>query len=474
MKILLINPPYSGNINTWTPASTNKAIGTQPPLGISYIAATLEENGYPVKILDINALNLSENETRQRIVQEAPDLIGITTMTLISQNAIKVARMAKEASGAVVVLGGPHLSIFAKETLSFDFIDYGVYGDGEYPVLKLVRALEKKQSPLDIEGLIYKKTGHVTVNKVSIVENLDELPYPATHLLPLERYSLANALHPFTSMVTTRGCPSRCGFCVRDAIQVRLRVRNPVLVVNEIEDRVQRFGVRELNICNDTLTMKRDHIEGICNEILRRKINIRWQGPSRIDTVTPDILKLMAKAGCHTLRYGVESGNQEVLDRMKKDITLEQIRNTFKWTKEAGIGIMAYFMIGYLDETPETMQDTINFAKELNPDGAVFSVATPLPNTDLFRKSIERGLVDKDYWTKFSLCQETNRISYLIKDGDEWARRALWSFYFRPSYILKRLLAINSYDALKKHVLGALYFLKFRMYEKTDSAPIES
>lgn len=467
MKILLINPPYTGNINTWTPDSTNQAIGKQPPLGIAYLASALRENGYPVEILDINALDLSREEVSRKILKIRPDIAGITVMTLLSQNAIKVARLIKEIDKNIkVVVGGPHLSIFPKETLSFDCIDYGIYGEGEGAFSELVKKIDSN-SPCDkVGGLIYRNNGEVVINNVAIIDDLDKLPYPAVDLLPLERYSLANALHPFASIVTTRGCPSRCGFCLRDPMNLKFRLRQPNLVVEEIKERINKFGAREINICNDSLTINRGHIEGICNELLKRRISVRWQGPSRVDTVTPELLKLMAKSGCHALRYGVESGSQDMLYRMKKSITLEKIRNAFKWTKEAGIETMAYFMLGYIGETPETMQQTIDFAKELSCDGAIFSIATPLPQTELFTEAVKDGLVDSQYWRNFSLCKETGRINYLIDDAEYWVKRALWSFYFRPQYILKRLKKTTSWDAFKKHLFGAWSFFHFRMYRR--------
>ena len=470
MKILLINPPYSGNINTWTPESTNRAIGVQPPLGLAYLAAVLREAGFTVEVLDINALGLDEEGVHARIRSIKPDIAGITVMTLLAQNAVKVARLIKDVDSSIkVVLGGPHLSIFAKEALSFDCVDYGIYGEGEFAFLELAQKISSRKPLEQIQGLVYKSGQDVVINPVALINDLDQLPFPALDLLPRERYSLANAAHPFSSIVTTRGCPWQCAFCLRDPVNVKLRFRSPALVVDEIERNILDFGAREINICNDSLTASREHIAGICNEILKRKIKIRWQGPSRVNTVTSDLLSLMKKAGCHALRYGVESGSQEILDKMRKGITIKQVEDAFKWTKKAGIEIMAYFMLGYLDETPRTMQRTIDFAKRLSPDGAIFAVATPLPETELFRQAQARNLVDTSYWTNFSLCKETARINYLVPDAEAWARRALWSFYFRPSYILGRLAKIRSWDAFLKHLQGAWSFFDFRMYKRSGN-----
>ncbi len=466
MKVLLINPPYEGNINTWTPESTNKAIGAQPPIGIAYIASMLERHGIAVSILDANALGLGGRAIREYLLRHRPDVVGITSMTLISLNAAAVSRIVKETIDAVTVMGGPHVSLFAKEVMESPYVDYAMNGEAEYSFLELVKAIDAGQEPEGIDGLVKRKDGGVVVEKPSYVKDLNTLPFPSVHLLPLDRYSLANALHPFGSIVTSRGCPFKCGFCIRGPIDRYVRFRDPENVVDEIEYLIKDFGVREINIRNDTVTVNRAHIQGFCEELLRRNLRIRWQGPTRVDCVDRELLLLMRRAGCATLRYGIESGNQDVLNRMGKGITLEQVRNAVRWSREAGIEVMAYFMIGYIDETEETIMDTINFAIELDPDGAIFSIGTPLPYTELFYEAVKRGLIDENYWHDYVTGRRRDRAPYLIDDAERWVRRALWSFYFRPAYILKRMRKINSWDTFKKHLTGALAFLMFTMNKK--------
>lgn len=466
MKVLLINPPYEGNINTWTPDSTNRAIGAQPPIGIAYLASILEANGIEVSILDANALGLGASGIRERVRRENPDIAGVTAMTLIAPNALAVCRLVKESSDAVTVVGGPHVSLFPEETLSSEYVDYAMDGESEHTFLEFVKARGRAEAVREIDGMVYREGGAIRRNRFSIVKDLNALPYPAVHLLPLERYSLANAQNPFGSIVTSRGCPYKCSFCIRGPVDKFIRFRDPSNVVDEIEYLIKRFKVREINIRNDTVTVKRSHISGICEEILRRNMMIRWQGPTRVDCVDRDLLFLMKKAGCHTLRFGIESGNQGVLDRMNKGITLEQVRNSVRWAREAGIEIMAYFMVGYIDETPETMTDTINFARELSPDGAIFSIGTPLPATELFHEAVKRGMIEEDYWKEYVTGKRHDRAPYLVKDAESWAKRALWSFYFRPSYIVRRLGKIKSWDGFKKHAFGAFSFLRFRMNKK--------
>lgn len=463
MRVLLVNPPYEGNINTWTPESTNRAIGAQPPIGIAYLAAMLEKNKIDVSLLDANALGLDSRGIREAVRKAEPDIVGVTAMTLISINATAVCKIVKDVSNAVTVIGGPHVTLFQKETLESPYVDYAMDGEAEYTFLEFVKAIGGKRPVKNIEGMVYRDKGRVVANKISIVKDLNGLPFPAVHLLPNDRYSLANAKSPFGSIVTSRGCPFTCCFCIRGPIDRYVRFRDPENVVDEIEYLIKDFKVKEINIRNDTVTVKKAHITGICEEILRRNIKVRWQGPTRVDCVDRDLLFLMKKAGCHTVRYGIESGNQSVLDRMGKGTSLKQVRDAVGWTREAGMEVMAYFMVGYIDETEKEMMDTVNFARELNPDGAIFSIGTPLPNTDLFYKAVERGLIEKDYWKEFVTGKRYDRAPYLVKDAEKWAKKALWSFYFRPSYVVRRMRKIDSWDAFRKHAVGALSFLRFKM-----------
>ncbi|MCX5713416.1 MAG: radical SAM protein, partial [Candidatus Omnitrophica bacterium] len=372
MNILLIRYHDKGNINTRLPASLNKAQGVLPALGIAYIAAVLEEAGYKVKILDALALNLTSGEVKEVLLRERPDVVGVTAMTSTIRGAFEVLRLAKEA-GAITVIGGVHLSIYPQESLSYDFIDYGINGEGEYPFLKLLKAIEANTPLKDIPGLIYKMDGKIYVNQAYIHDNLDEIPFPARHLLPMDKYSSIIGLHPVTTMVSSRGCPYQCGFCFKAPADIRHRVRSAKNVVDEMEAVVKKHKVKEIMFYDDTLTLRRDHIAGICDEIIRRGLKIKWESPTRVDRIDEPLLKLMRKAGCIRLRYGVESGDPDILRLMKKDIDLELVERVFRLTKKAGIETFAYFIIGYLHDTPLSMQRTIDFACKLNPDLIMFT-----------------------------------------------------------------------------------------------------
>lgn len=463
MKILLVNPMDSGNINTRLPASLNAAQGVYPPLGLAYIAAVLEQNNQSVIILDCKALNCTSDDIRNFIAKSKPDIVGVTAMSSTLMGALEVAKIAKEFK-AIVVVGGSQLAAYPIETLSYDYIDYGIIGEGEYTMLELVQALENKSDISSIRGLIYKREIDCIVsNGERIVENIDSLPVPARHLLPMDLYHCVITETPFTTMISSRGCPSKCGFCFKQPSDKKIRFRDPVKIVDEMEELVNKYHVKEIMFYDDSIAIRRNHIIGICEEIFKRNLKVKWESPARIDNMDFNLLRMMNKAGCIRLRYGVESGNERILKLMHKGITLDKIKDVFKMTKDLGIETFAYFIIGYATETPETIRDTINFAKKLNPDWVMFTIATPYPHTDLYEISSKEKLIPENYWRDFTLGVRTDRLPYLVNDAEAWIARAYKEFYLRPLYIINKLLKLNSFDTLKKYIRGSKGVLAFKM-----------
>jgi len=464
MKVLLINPRDRDDINTRLPESVNRSKGIFAPLGLAYIASYLRENGNKeVKILDSEALNLTNDEIETVIKKVKPDIVGIASMTTILPHSLKVAKFAKNA-GAITVLGGPHVSGFPEESVFFDFVDYAIIGEGEEAFSKLVKELEKKfqdkkYSLEKIEGLVYRKDGKVIKNSVAVIKDINELPFPAFDLLPMNKYFSVINERPFVTMMTSRGCPFRCGFCYKQPTDKYFRRRTPENVVDEIEHWIKIYNIKEVMFYDDTLTLNKEHINGICDEIIRRKLKIIWEGPTRVDCVDEALLRKMKKAGCRRLRYGVESGDKRILKLMRKGTNLELVKKVFDMSKKVGLENFAYFIVGYYSETPETMQKTIDFAIKLDPDWVMFTVATPYPNTDLFNLSAEAGLIDKEYWKKFSIGQRVGRMPFLVKDAEKWIKRAYFKFYFRPKFILNKIKKLDSLYSLKNQFNGAMSIL---------------
>ncbi len=465
MKITLLRYHPGDQVNSRVPKSLIKIWGVVPPLGLAYIAAVLEKENYNVSILDVPALNLTKKETYEALKKLKPDVVGITCMSSTIKGALEAAELAKKV-GAITVMGGCHVASFPKEIVSYDFIDYVLIGEGEQIFPLLLKAIQKKYNFKKIPGLVYKNNNKIKINSgFGFVKNLDSLPIPAYHLLPIKRYNLVIALHPMITMVSSRGCPGQCGFCYKKPGDKNLRFRSPEKIVDEMELLVKRYKIKEIVIADDNLTTSKPNIKKICQEILKRKIKVRWEAPTRVDFVDLEILKLMRKAGCRRLRYGVESGDEKILKLMRKGVSLDKIREVFKWTKKAGIEAFAYFIIGYINENKDSIKKTINFAKELDPDMLMFCAATPLPDTNLYDLAVSQGFVDKNYWKDYTLGKTNKRIPFFVKDTDMWVKKAYRSFYFRPKYILRMFLKIRSWHDIKKYYYAAIGLFLFRMSE---------
>ena len=454
MKILLINPPQATRY-------------PQPPLGLEMVAAVLEKKGYLVKILDLPALRLSENSLPTVISQEKPDIVGITAMTPTINSAVNVAKKVKESnSNVTVVLGGAHATIRPEETLqNAPEIDIVVRGEGEQTTLELVKVLENDASSINqVLGITYREwTGIRSNPSRQPLSDLDALPFPAFHLLPVGKYRLHPPFgrrSPVMPIITSRGCPYRCIFCSKSVFGKKYRSNSPAYIVDEIRLLNEKFGVKEIKFYDDVFTLDRKRVIDICRQLKEQGIDIPWTCETRVNLVDRELLRVMKDAGCYMIAYGVESGNQVILNNLKKDITLEQAIKAFELTDEAGIETVAYFMIGSPDETPQTIEETMDFAKKLDPDFVQFSMTTPYPGTELFRLAFEEGYVSEK-WDEYVYADlksvdnpafETEILSR--EELGEWNKKAYTSFYLRWSYVWKRLKKMTSFGELKTNIAG--------------------
>ena len=411
MKILLILPPETHFIR--------EPPLVQPPLGLLYLASALEKEGHKVEILDCVVENwrritrfkkffhvgLDWKAIERRIQISKPDMVGISCLfTCQLNNALTVAKIAKEVVDVPVVMGGAHPSALPKEILQDKNVDYVIIGEGEQSLIQLIRG---EQASL-IDGIGYRHGKEICVNqKTRYIKNLDELPFPARHLVPMKEYFKAQMTHasyskrqPATSMITSRGCPKNCIFCSIHAVWgYKWRARSPTNVVDEIETLVQSYGIQEIHFEDDNLTLNRERMNKICLEILNRKIDISWTTPNGVvvENLTPTLLALMKKSGCYALSLGIESGNEYILNRViKKGLKLQMVERVVKWAKETGIETYGFFVLGVPTETKGTIKDTIDFAKKLDLDLASFFVATPYPSTELYNLCKEKGYLRWD------------------------------------------------------------------------------
>ncbi|MDK2782037.1 MAG: anaerobic magnesium-protoporphyrin monomethyl ester cyclase [Archaeoglobi archaeon] len=437
VEVLLINPPESTNkYRTFLNVLA-------PPLGIAYIGAVLEENGISVKIIDAPALRMSIDDVLGEIKRESPNLIGITCTTPIMPHVSKLMkRIREEGIDAPIVCGGNHPTFCDEDTLRSG-ADFVVRGEGEITLLELYRTIENGGELERVKGISFLKDGKlVRTEEREKIEDLDSLPFPARHLLPMDRYQALGLPHRFTTMIASRGCPMGCSFCASSAFHGRkLRIRSVENVVDEVEHVIDEYGVEFITFMDDTFTLLRNWVEKFCDEILRRGIEIKWGATARVDRMSLDLLRKMKKSGCVALFIGVESGDQEILDRITKNVVLEQTKRAFENMRKAGILSIASVAIGYPGETRESIKRTMRFIEEIKPDYFVASIATPYPGTRFYDEVKEKGLIVSERWEDFTLFKSTIRCGELEPEELERLRYEMMKrFYLRPMKILKMLI----------------------------------
>lgn len=471
MKVLLINPPYFNHIKSVLPEAVEAERGCNPPLGLLYIAGYVQTYSPPVKIkiIDCLAEQVSYEKLKNEIEIFSPDIVGVTVMSFTLIDSLKVAQLTKKINSKIkVVFGGPHVNIYGRETLMLGKIDYIVLGEGEITFNKLINNLNDEDALKNIPGLLFfdKHNNFVHTGLPSLIKDLDSLPLPARNLIDNNKYSsVLGTSDLVTTMMTSRGCPYKCLFCDRPHLGKIFRARSAGNVITEINDCLQ-YGIREFLIYDDTFTIDKPRVMEICDKIIGQKLEIAFDIRARVNTIDEEMLKKLKQANCARIHYGVESGTQKILDTLRKGIIIDQVRRIFKMTKAAGIETLAYFMMGNPGETKDDIEETVKFIKELKPDYVHITATMPFPATDLYSMALDKKIINHDVWREFAnkpvkeftppLWEE----SLSIKELQNYIKKAYRQFYFRPSYIVKRLLSLKSFNELKIKVRAGLKMLK--------------
>jgi radical SAM superfamily enzyme YgiQ (UPF0313 family) len=392
MRVLLINPFY--------PISETPS----PPLGLAYLAAAMEEAGAEVRVLDLVVTPYSAEMLAKILDDFQPELVGLTAVTMTVDHAMAVVDGVKRHNPrAVTVMGGPHVTFSAPQTLkACPSLDVAVLGEGERTMVELVRAVAAGSGFENVAGIAHRADGAIRFTPSrGFIADLDSLPPPARRLLPLGRY---RALGMPISMTTTRGCPHQCIFCVgRKMVGAKVRYRSPRRVVDELEA-IGRLGFHQVNIVDDLFTADKGHCTAVCDEILRRGLKVRWTSFARVDTVSEEILSKMKAAGCTAVSFGVESANRAILKTIKKRITPEQVVEAVGMCARTGVTPFASFILGLPGETPETIQETMEFGSKLKELGLLygFHLLAPFPGTDVRERSDTYGIrILTDDWTQY-------------------------------------------------------------------------
>jgi len=371
MKVLLINPPY--------PFEESPS----PPFGLMALAAYLEEKNIEVKIEDYIVNRFSEKRAYEVMSSFAPDVVGSTGVTMNIKKALSILEIYKHVNPDVIsVLGGPHATFDAHNMLlHHPYVDVIVRGEGELTFEQLLSHLYDKDKYSQIEGISYRDNDNAIVHNPNrdFIPDINILPYPARHLVQLSKY---RALGFPINMMTSRGCPFNCIFCVGSKMVGRkVRYFETNRVVDEFA-MLATMKFKQINIVDDLFTSHKSRCIEVCKEIKRRGINHPWTAFARVDTVNVELLEHMKEAGCTMLCFGIESGNQEILDKVKKKITLEKCKQAVDMCRQVGISPMTSYILGLPGETEETIKKTLEFAKELS-DNYGFHVLAPFPGTEV-------------------------------------------------------------------------------------------
>ena len=386
LKVLLINPPY------WVGDKIPLGYQRVPavPLGLAYIASTMESEGITTKIIDMDLGNINFDELRQIIIDLDPDIVGVTSFTCNYINATNVARIVKSCKQeAIVILGGVHATFIHREILeSVPEVDLVVRYEGEYTMCDIIDALERRKTLDDVKGITYRENGKIISNPLrEKIEDLDALPFPALHLLEpsIENY-IGKGEKRGLPVLTTRGCPFDCIFCSTTALHGRkYRTRSISNVVDEIEYIKNRYNVNVISFVDDNFTMQNDRVFDLCNEIKKRNLTIEWGCSTRVDLLSEELLKAMKSAGCGNIFFGLESASQEVLDTIRKGFSIDRAKDIVKLAEKLGIKTHCSFIIGLPEETVESLNKMVEFIQDVRPSARVLpNILEVLPGTELW------------------------------------------------------------------------------------------
>lgn len=464
MHVLLINPPWEKRADD--NRARFKVISCLPSLGLGYVAASLEKAGVEVRILDLNVerIGLKDLPRRFASLEFQPQFIGITATATIAYAAIKIAAVCKEVfPEAMVVMGGVQPTVTPELFLAGKHVDYVVRGEGEETIVDLAVKGEPASS---IRGLSYKIDGHVVHNPDRPPRsNLDDIPFPAYHLFPIRKYHPPESLFrrlPAINFITSRGCPFKCTYCATQTIWPgKFRMRSIENVIEELKVLTGRYGIREVSFSDDTLPAVRSRIIQLCEALLRNKIDITWSCSAIVKFVDKDTLRLMKRAGCHHICYGVESVDSQILKNINKNIKVEEAEQVIKATKKAGIACRASFMFGNPGETIESMNRTLEFALRTKPDFALFNITTPYPGTPMYNWAKGNGYLLSEDLSLYTASRCLVNLPTISPSAvEEFTSYAWKKFYSRPSYIIGRLFKIRSIHDVKAYSRAFFSLLK--------------
>ncbi len=454
-EVILIRPSYGKMYHSFEKSAKFQVCA--PPTGLLFIAGMLKSKGIDVSIIDGELLNLSNEDIEKEIKKRKPKIVGITGTIPECKTIKETAKTVKLVDKKiVVVVGGAYATTLPNEVLQDENIDFVVRGEGELTMLELCEKILSNENQKKIKGISYREEGRIIHNlDRELIKNIDELPYQARELVPIEKYTFPApklGIVPLIVMFTTRGCPFQCIFCNRINGSCA-RFMSPKVVVDEMEFLYNKYNIKFLQFNDETFILNHKRVFEICDLIIERKLNIKWFCMVRSNLASKELFKRMKKAGCIRITMGVETGNQNINNILKKGTKLEQYERAYKWAKQLGIETRGSFIIGNPYDTMETIKQTIKFAKRLKLDEAYFNIMTPYPGTEIYlmaKKNQGLRLLTEDYsqyerWGNAVIELPTLSGKELI----QWQKKAHRSFYLRLSIMWHQFRRMGLKDSIK-------------------------
>ena len=467
MRVAFVVPPLLREViyGDW---DLSEVDGVSPPLGLLSLAAVIREEGCIPTIHDGYLLRISLDELLDRVLATRPDVVGVTTMTISYASAKAFVRKLKAAEPTIpVILGGVHITALPEETMAdLPEVDFGVIREGEATIVELLEAIKDGGDMSKVNGILYRSDSRVVrTDERVFIKDMDAWPFPAWDILEgfPDEYKLSivgTTEGRSTSLITSRGCPGKCAFCDVGGVGGKIRFFSADYVIRMLDYLISEYNIRDFLFYDDNFVTLKARTLQICEEIIRRGWKIRWSCCARVDMVKEDTLRMMKKAGCWQIEYGIESGSQKILDLMNKRIRLEQIESTLTMTKRVGIETRGNFIFGYLGETKETIEESIRFALRLDLDYFQQTFLTPYPGSNIYEVAERYGKVDKDFerMNNFAI----NFVPDGMTEEELWrySRRAFRAFYFRPKIVLRQLARIRTLPDVARLLRSFLAFLK--------------
>lgn len=444
--------------------------------GLCWLAAVTRKHNYNTEIIDALPLKLDNERLARLVAEKKPRYVGISACTIDIYGAFDFAdRLKKIKPDIITIIGGPHITAVPEETMErFPAFDIGVIGEGEITIVELLNFLTDKNNKdlSEVEGIIYRKNGRTSSTRPrGFLKDLDTLPLPAWDLLPdLKTHYFAPAWTGHSgqtaTIITSRGCPFQCIYCDRKVFGNVARYHSSEYVLDMIKTLHFKYGISHFRIGDDNFILHKKRLYEICDLIERENLKMTWSCLARADSIHPQTLLRMKRAGCWSIAFGVETGSQRIHDIEKKHINLEQVAKAVTVTRAAGIKTISFNIIGHPLETEETIRETINFNKKIKVDEFKTQFMVPFPGTELYGCAEKYGTFNRD-WKNMGVFKEPIFIPYGLTKEDmiKWNKKGFMAFYLQPRIILMYLLRIRSLDEVKMILLGAITLINWRIKE---------